>query len=73
MNARAQARHILSNYEARELEDAITDAIQDTERAAYEAAAQIVETKSVPLGHERRYFARAIRQYAQDQAGPSPL
>jgi hypothetical protein len=34
MEAREQARHILRNYETHELEDVITEAVQDAERGA---------------------------------------
>lgn len=40
----------------------IRAAIEAAANDAYEKAAQAVESKSVPLGHERRYFAKAIRE-----------
>ncbi len=49
------------------MQDQIRNIVKNAVEAGYaagcEEAACIVETKAVPLGHERRYFAKAIRDW----------
>lgn len=42
--------------------EAMMQLVDEVRHNALEEAALTVETKSVPLGHERRYFAKAIRE-----------
>lgn len=43
----------------------VKNAVEAGYAAGCEQSALIVETKSVPLGHERRYFAKAIREWCK--------
>ncbi len=51
------------------MQDQIRSIVKNAVEAGYaagcEEAARIVETKAVPLGHERRYFAKAIRDWCR--------
>ena len=43
----------------------IKNAVEAGYAAGCEESARIVESKAVPLGHERRYFAKAIRDWVK--------
>lgn len=53
---------ILAMDEYPERLEAMMKLVDEIRCDALEQAARAVETKSVPLGHERRYFAKAIRE-----------
>lgn len=48
-----------------QLRSIVKNAVEAGYAAGCEEAARIVESKSVPLGHERRYFAKAIRGWCK--------
>ena len=48
----------------------IRNAVEAGYAAGCEEAARIVESKAVPLGHERRYFAKAIRDWCHQIVKP---
>ena len=48
----------------------IRNAVEAGYAAGCEEAARIVESKAVPLSHERRYFARAIRDWCRQIVKP---
>lgn len=54
--------------------DSIRSIVKNAVEAGYaagcEEAARIVESKSVPLGYERRYFAKAIRDWCRQIVKP---
>ncbi len=43
----------------------VKNAVEAGYAAGCEESAHIVESKAVPLGHERRYFAKAIRDWCR--------
>ncbi len=48
----------------------VKNAVEAGYAAGCEEAARIVEGKPVPLGHERRYFAKAIRDWCKQVVKP---
>lgn len=49
----------------KQIRSIVKNAVEAGYAAGCEESARIVEGKAVPLGHERRYFAKAIREWCR--------